>query len=368
MRLPNRRELCLLYNFAQHYRTEIFRLMDRELGCDFVFGDRYLDVRKMDYSLLRNVREVKNRRILGACYYQPGTVSLVRSYRKIFALADPYCLSTWMILFLAPFFGTRVYLWTHGMYGKEGRLRIALMRLACRLSEGVFLYGNRARELMIAEGVDACKLHVIYNSLAYDVQRALREQLRPQPLFADRFRNDDPNLVFVGRLTEVKRLDLLLAAVARLSGRGRQVNVTLIGDGVCREGLAAQARRLGITDRVWFFGPCYDERRLSEMIYNADLCVSPGNVGLTAMHALMFGTPVVTHDDFACQMPEFEAVERGKTGAFFTRGDVDSLADTIDGWFAAGRDRERIRAACYEVIDTYYNPHYQIEVMRRYLE
>lgn len=368
MKLPNRRELCLLYNFAQHYRTEIFRLMDRELGCDFVFGDRYLDVRKMDYSLLRNVREVRNRRLFGACYYQPGAVSLVRTYRKIFALADPYCVSTWMILFLAPFYGTKVYLWTHGMYGKEGRLRTGIMRLACLLSKGVFLYGNRARELMMAKGVDGRKLHVIYNSLAYDVQRALRERLKPQPLFADRFRNDDPNLIFVGRLTGVKRLDMLLAAVERLNGRGRPVNLTLIGEGACREELAAQACRLGIADRVWFFGPCYDERRLSELIYNADLCVSPGNVGLTAVHALMFGTPVITHDDFAYQMPEFEAVESGKTGAFFAHGDVASLSDTIERWLAAGRNRERIRTACYNMIDTHYNPHCQIEVMRRYLE
>ena len=46
-------KLCILYNFAQHYRSEIFQLLDKEYDCDFYFGDKYLDVKKMDYSLLK---------------------------------------------------------------------------------------------------------------------------------------------------------------------------------------------------------------------------------------------------------------------------------------------------------------------------
>lgn len=54
----------------------------------------------------------------------------------------------------------------------------------------------------------------------------------------------------------------------------------------------------------------------AEFIYNADLCVSPGNVGLTAMHSLVFGCPVITHNCFEWQMPEFEAIQPGITGDF----------------------------------------------------
>ena len=45
-------KLCLIYNFAQHYRTNIFTLMDKEFDVDFLFGDSMGDVKKMDYSLL----------------------------------------------------------------------------------------------------------------------------------------------------------------------------------------------------------------------------------------------------------------------------------------------------------------------------
>lgn len=53
-------KLCLIYNFAQHYRTNIFTLMDQQMDIDFVFGEKYLNVKKMDYSLLKHkVTEVK---------------------------------------------------------------------------------------------------------------------------------------------------------------------------------------------------------------------------------------------------------------------------------------------------------------------
>lgn len=48
----NMAKICLIYNFAQHYRTNIFTL-DQQLNVDFVFVEKYLDMKKMDYSLLR---------------------------------------------------------------------------------------------------------------------------------------------------------------------------------------------------------------------------------------------------------------------------------------------------------------------------
>ena len=104
------------------------------------------------------------------------------------------------------------------------------------------------------------------------------------------------------------------------------------------------------------------------MIYNADLCVSPGNIGLTAMHSLVFGTPAITHDDFPHQMPEFEAIKDGETGTFFKNGNVDSLAEGIVRWFEKhGNDREDVRKACMKEIDENWTPQFQIEVLRKNL-
>ena len=90
-------------------------------------------------------------------------------------------------------------------------------------------------------------------------------------------------------------------------------------------------------------------------------------IGLTAMHALMFGCPCATHDDFKNQMPEFEAIVPGKTGAFFERGNAEALADAVESWFALSRSRDEIRAACCAEIDASWNPDFQIKVLEKAL-
>ena len=108
---------------------------------------------------------------------------------------------------------------------------------------------------------------------------------------------------------------MLVNAVAELKTKGENYNLVFVGNGLEGENLKARVKGLGLTDAVWFNGACYDEKTNAELIYNSDLCVAPGTVGLTAMH-MVFGTPVISHNDFKWQMPEFEAIKPGITGAF----------------------------------------------------
>ena len=79
--------------------------------------------------------------------------------------------------------------------------------------------------------------------------------------------------------------------------------MVIIGDGQEREKLEKLSRQLDV--KTWFYGACYDDVQTAQLIYDADICVSPGNVGLTAMHVMSFGTPVITHSNFVNQMPPF---------------------------------------------------------------
>jgi len=44
-----------------------------------------------------------------------------------------------------------------------------------------------------------------------------------------------------------------------------------------------------------------------------------------------------------------------------------SLAEKIEFWFSLKIDRNLIRNNCYEIIDTKYNPHFQIRVLKNVL-
>ena len=367
-------KLCVIYNFAQHYRTSIFKLIDQEYDCSFVFGNEYLNIKKMDYSLLKgNVTEVSTKKLIEGWLYRPGLQRLLhKDYDCYLILGESRVLSTWLFCIKARLLHPKkkIYFWTHGWYGKENKAEILLKKLFFRLPNGgIFLYGNYARGLMIKEGFNPDKLYTIHNSLAYNEQVAIRQQLTIEPIYKDHFGNDDPNLFFVGRLTTIKKLDLVLMAMAELKEKGQRYNMTFIGGGDVQEQLEALAYELGLKGCVWFYGPCYDEKVLGEMIYNADLCVSPGNIGLTAMHTLVFGTPAITHDDFPHQMPEFEAIREGETGTFFKNGKVSSLAEGISRWFGQHQnDRETVRKACMKEIDDNWTPQFQLEVLRAHLK
>ena len=360
-------------NIAAHYRSAIYQLMDRELACDFCFGDQWDQIKTMDYSLLSHrVIQVWNRFLPGGLYYQKGFSRLLRSdYDCFIVLGDVKCLSIWWFCIwmrlLHP--GKKVFFWSHGWYGKENALRRLIKKVFFRLPNGgVFLYGNRARMLMIEEGFNPDRLFVIYNSLDYDAQLPIRQSLQPEPIYQNHFGNTDKNLVFIGRLTPVKRLDLLLDAVAHLRNRGERVNVTFVGDGPERPNLERMVEVKGIQGQVWFYGASYDEQTNAELLFNADLCVSPGNIGLTAIHVMMFGCPAVTNDDFCHQMPEFEAIRDGETGTFFKANDSLSLADAVSDWFKIhGEDRAKVQHACFAEIDVRWNPHVQVQVLKEHV-
>ena len=368
-------KIAMLFPYAPAYRELIYRKIDKEFDVDWFFcGNAKRPLKLLDCSILRNVNlSMSEKIVIGPLHYYKGIKKLkLENYDAIIAAPVTRCLSMWWLVkkygHKTHKKGPKVFFWTHGWYGHETCLESFLKRIMLRKTDVFLLYNNRAKQLMVKEGFDESRLFVIYNSLNYDEQLPLRKSLSISNLYKNHFGNNNKNIVFIGRLTHEKRFDILIDAVDKLKTRGERVNVTLIGDGVQREVLEATVLKKKINDCVWFYGACYDEKKNAELIYNADLCVSPGNIGLTAIHVLMFGCPAITCDDYIHQGPEFEAIKNDKTGAFFKSGDAESLADSISLWFKLhGKDREQIRQNCYHEIDNFWTPDYQIKVLKEAL-
>lgn len=362
--------ICCIFNYGSHYRKSIYQLMDQELKCDFFFGDNLPgNIKKMDYHSLKGYKKsLRNIWLFNNFYWQKNSVNLVfKPYKHYLIDGEPYCISSWIILILAKMLGKKTYCWTHGWYGKEGNLKRNLKKIFFGLAHHIFLYGDYAKSLMLKEGFKASKLSCIYNSLDYELQLSLRKVMVPGEIYKKYFKNNNPVLIFTGRLTPEKKLSMLLDALARLNSMSYPVNLILVGSGEMTDSLKELGKSLQIDKQVWFYGACYDEKELSELIYNADLCVSPGNVGLTAIHAMTYGTPVLTHNNYPFQGPEFEAIEESKTGTFFDHDNLESLVVQIQFWFSLPLNREQIRSNCFKVIDTKYNPFYQINVLKEQL-
>ena len=368
-----KKKLCLIYNTAPRYREAIFRAIDAEYDCDWYFGKTKSDIKEMDTSQLKNVTYYHTIGNAEKWYFKWGTLRLLfkKKYHTYFVIPSTRSITDWIFFWLAfTFFPKKkIYLWTHGWYGKESALEAKMKLWLYRHAEGTFCYGDYACSLLAKQGINTNKLFAIHNSLDYDQQKKLRESISPSNIYSDHFGNSNPVIIFIGRLTKVKQLDMLVDAIAELKEKGERYNLVFVGDGVEGESLKAKVKGLGLTNQVWFYGACYDERTNAELIYNADLCVAPGNVGLTAMHTMVFGTPVISHNDFKWQMPEFEAIKPGVTGDFFERNSVQSLECIISKWFTEKKGkREEVRQACYNEIDTNWNPYYQIDTIKKHIK
>ena len=361
-------KVCQIYNIASHYRTAIYSLIDQAYDCDLYCSKNKTDIKTMDFSVLKGkVHEVRTINI-GRASYQIGIPWLAfKRYDAYLVTGDTWSVSTWVFLLISRILGKRVYLWTHGILGRESRVRKALNILFIRLAKGAFLYGNRAKDLLIQAGVSPSRLFVIHNSLDYERQLTLRKEGLDSDVYNNHFKNTEKTIIFIGRLTRVKRLDLLVSALEQLANKGFCYNLVFVGGGPEQTQLELLVEEKGIKHRVWFFGPSYDEKQNAELIYNADLCVAPGNVGLTAMHTMVFGTPVISSNDLNSQMPEHEAIIEGQTCAFFENGNKESLADAINSWFESHPDRERVRKDCFKEIDNNWTPSFQINVINSVL-
>ena len=359
--------LCIVMNMAPHYVQESYSLFDSRFDMTWCFGENRSDIREMDHSLLRDVSVFPVRRFHRFYWLDGvGRVARDRGIPTYVILAELHFLTAWILprLIRRHNPNARILFWAHGWYGTESRAVAWLKKRLFSRADGILLYGNYARELMIRQGFEASRLHVIHNSLAHSQQVRIRERLKASSLYRDHFGDDHTNVIVVGRLTERKRIPLLFDAICRLRERGTDIHVTLVGDGSERPALEKLAEDLSIGDRVWFYGACYDEETNAELIYNADICVVPGDVGLTAIHVMTFGTPCITHDDFKHQGPEFESVIPGRTGLFFRHGDTGDLADCIETWLSDHPDREAVRTACYEEIDGQWTPEFELAVLK----
>lgn len=367
----NKERICCFFNYSPHYRKGIYEQLNKVGDYNFFFAKNCVgQMKSIDFkestivpSFFRNII-VANKIVWQTCLLG----LLFSSYKKFILTADTACLTHWIFMFCAKKMKKEVYFWTHGIRGNENKFHLKKNICYFKLATGLLLYSKHSMNLMTDLGFNEAKMRVIANSLDYDSHLKLRDGLVKTDRYKQLFSNNNPVLIFVGRLTRVKKLDMIVRACAKLSCLNNNVNVYFIGEGGEKSYLQELASELGVSELCKFHGGCYDESELGELIYNADICVSPGNVGLTAIHSLSFGTPVITHNNFSDQMPEFEAIVESGAGSFFRQGDQSSLVETISKWLANNPEKNTdLIKRCYEIIDAKYNPYSQFNVIQEFV-
>jgi glycosyltransferase involved in cell wall biosynthesis len=102
-------------------------------------------------------------------------------------------------------------------------------------------------------------------------------------------------LIFVGRLQRIKRVHVLIDAFAEaLPSIGKDIVLSVVGNGFEEERLKAQAQSLGLGDRTQFHGEVRSDHDLLPLFRESIAYFTPGAVGLGVLHAFAYGVTGVT--------------------------------------------------------------------------
>jgi glycosyltransferase involved in cell wall biosynthesis len=165
--------------------------------------------------------------------------------------------------------------------------------------------------------------NVLAISCGIDTSRYTSRDARPP-------RNE---IVFVGRVAPEKQLDVLLAALPKIPAE-LDARVRIIGGGEQIPKLQAQAKELGIENRVTFTGFVSDTEKRTHLT-NATVFAMPSTAELqsiSSLEGMASGLPIVAADSMA--LPHLV----DGNGYLFVPGDADDLADKLTRVLSASDD------------------------------
>jgi glycosyltransferase involved in cell wall biosynthesis len=200
-------------------------------------------------------------------------------------------------------------------------------------------YGPRRPEWVIPNGLDLAEY----------------ERLPPPGTFRAAFPAlDGPFLLFLGRLSRQKGLDLLLPAFQRLLRTRPGLRLVLAGPDHERyqAHVRTLAHELGVADRVLFPGLIRGELKRAAFV-DADLFVLPSyaeNFGGVIIEALACGLPVVISDQVNIHR---ELSDAG--AATVVTSSIDSVASGIESALADASARSRIATLGPAVVRSKYS-------------
>jgi phosphatidyl-myo-inositol dimannoside synthase len=165
-------------------------------------------------------------------------------------------------------------------------------------------------------------------------------------------------LLSVARLTRHKGIDTALQALARLTGRYPGLRYAVVGSGEEEEALAAEARDLGVADRVRFLTDVPD-RDLPALYNCAELYLGVSRMieqrvegfGISLAEASACGVPVIAGRSGGIPA----AVRDGDTGLLVTAEQPDAVAEAVGRLLDDAPLRARLGAAGRREAERHYN-------------
>jgi N-acetyl-alpha-D-glucosaminyl L-malate synthase BshA len=172
-------------------------------------------------------------------------------------------------------------------------------------------------ETLTTFGCTACRIEVIPNFVDPDVY----DRSRYTSILDEQVDSNTRVLMHISNFRPVKRVKDIVRVFARVAAEMPAVLI-MVGDGPDRIDAEAEARELGLHEKVFFLGKI---DAVAPLLAGADLFLLPSaseSFGLSALEALACGVPVIGAN--VGGLPE--VVRDGETGYLCPVGDVDAMS------------------------------------------
>jgi len=255
-------------------------------------------------------------------HYGPGDVLVLSG--------APRLLSNLLLMIQARLKKMKIIWWGQGWTVGLKTWQLIFRQQMMKLVDVVILYTMKEVSEYVAAGFNNNRVFGINNTigtLEIAEQRLKWNMKRLQEFKLSQGFSRPFRLLFVSRLKKKTFLSLAIAALEMLPKA--QYELIVIGDGPELNSYQAEARSVGVEDRVSWLGAIYDEDLLAPYFLTASCFIYPGAIGLSLLHSFAYGLPVITHNNIRNHGPEFAALVDGVNGLTFEEGNSDSLASKI---------------------------------------
>ncbi len=167
------------------------------------------------------------------------------------------------------------------------RFRILLAHHTLPRADGIRAVSHRVKDSMISlYGARIVVPSVLPIAVGREVQEKVAFPAHPFTF----------SLIAVGRLEPEKRIEDILAAIARIAGAYPSLGLFIVGEGRERARLQKMVQELGLQRRVQFLGNRPDARGLMQSAQAFIQASAYEGYGMTLIEAALAGVPIITSD------------------------------------------------------------------------
>lgn len=176
--------------------------------------------------------------------------------------------------------------------GNLGSIAGYIESMSMKLPNRIIAVSEMTRQRLIDQGVDVAKIALVANTVDTAEIRNANTNLPAT------------DLLYVGRLIEHKRVDLLLDSIARLKSQGSLYTLSVVGQGPQLEALMDQALKLGVLNQITFYSKPLSSQDIWGLMGICAVFASPSEregFGIAALEAITAGSRVLVsgHNDNA---------------------------------------------------------------------